>query len=226
MSFTSKLDWDTDIGSVGGQNNVMLVDSPYSNLPSANASQGALTYGNLIREYAPPKISISSIDNGYYVHSRMDMSRKNPAVEDLTRFPNEATVVPTMTPKEGYKEAAGGRKPLKRAKQGQPNQDKVANPKQYVGPSRKGQKTAVNPARGNVVDENTNPPAATETYIDGIPGLVGSNIHHEAFEEKTSLNIIAVILIVLCAIIVGGIIFRLVGRFWKPAGMLGDALQF
>lgn len=224
MSFTSKLDWDTDIGSVGGQNNVMLVDSPYSNLPSANASQGALTYGNLVREYAPPKISISSIDNGYYVHSRMDMSRKNPAVDELTRFPNEATVVPTMAPKEGYKESAGGRKPLKRAKQAQ---DKVANPKQYVGPSRKGEKTAINPARGNVVDENIKKPAPTaETYIDGIPGLVGSNIHHEAFEEKTSLNIIAIIMIIIGALLVGGVVCRIVGNVWKPAEKLGGVLQF
>lgn len=101
MAFTSKLDWDTDINAVGGQANVLLVDSPYSDLPSANARQGALTYGNLINEFKPPKIEISPIDNGYYIHSRMHTGDRNAAVDIIG-----GAAVPAATPAAAAQVAA------------------------------------------------------------------------------------------------------------------------
>lgn len=75
--YDSRVEWDTNINTNGGLKDVMLVNSPYSNVPSANATQGTLTYGNLVNEYEPPKVIIHPQDDGYYVRNRSDMNSKN-----------------------------------------------------------------------------------------------------------------------------------------------------
>lgn len=75
--YDSRVEWDTNINTNGGLKDVMLVNSPYSNVPSANATQGTLTYGNLVTEFEPPKVIIHPQDDGYYVRNRFDMNTKN-----------------------------------------------------------------------------------------------------------------------------------------------------
>ena len=119
MSFESKQDWDANINSVGGAKDAYFVISPYSNQPSANASQGSLTYGNLVTEFAPPKVMVSPSDDGYYIKNRLDMASTNDQVSDVMTSnmgnPTDAA--------EGFKE------------------------KRYVARSRRGEKFTVNPSR-------------------------------------------------------------------------------
>lgn len=201
MTFTSKTDWDTDIASVGGQNNVLLVESPYSNLASANAAQGTLTYGNLTTEYAPPKLSISSIDNGYYIHSRMNTNDINDQAGSITKMPDEAQTVstaPVTQGKENFKECMRG--------------------KTYVGPSRRGTKNTLNPARGNVTEAQQD--QDKEEYTE-IAGLVGSNVHVEAFTTEgwvTCGKVLFSIVIIIVALLVVWCVFKCINKA-KP-GML------
>lgn len=77
MYETGNYNWDTDKAAIGGSSHVNFVVSPYSNVPSANASQGHLTYGTLSTMYNPPKIMIRPSSDGYYVNNRFDMSTVN-----------------------------------------------------------------------------------------------------------------------------------------------------
>ena len=125
MSFESKQEWDTDINTVGGAKDAYFVTSPYSNQPSANASQGALTFGNLVTEFAPPKVMISPSDDGYYVRNRLDMASTNNQVSDV------------MVTNLGNSTDAASETPASEAFKG----------KRYVAPSRRGEKFTVNPSR-------------------------------------------------------------------------------
>lgn len=121
MTYESKQQWDTDINSVGGAKDVLLVSSPFSDKPSANASQGALTYGNLTQEFEPPQIMISASDDGYYVRNRIDKNIVNaPKEQDAPEaFTGKSYVAPsrrsekfTVNPsrrKEKYTEMPGFR---------------------------------------------------------------------------------------------------------------------
>lgn len=119
MSYESKFEWDTNINSVGGAKDAYFVTSPYSNNPSANASQGALTYGNLVTEYEPPNIVVSPSDDGYYIRNRLHMDSTNNQVSEITKSEQEAYVAPsrrheklTVNPsrkKEKYTEMPGFR---------------------------------------------------------------------------------------------------------------------
>lgn len=77
MTFISKDEWDTNISSVGGKKDVLLVSSPWSHNPSANPSQGILTHGVLVNEFEPPEIMIEPATDGYFYQDRMDMSKVN-----------------------------------------------------------------------------------------------------------------------------------------------------
>lgn len=208
MAFTSKLDWDTDINAVGGQSNVLLVDSPFSDHPSANAAQGALTYGNLVNEFKPPKIEISPIDNGYYIHSRMHTGAKNTAVDIIAGGAPSTPAVAAKAAAQGGNVAAAvataegakltanapAAKPAdgsaKTAVQGKEGFRECMRLKTNVAPSRQGQKNVIdNPARGAILEDGVNVGSdgftadQQESYTE-MPEFVGSNIHQEAFSMK------------------------------------------
>lgn len=187
MTFTSKLDWETDINTVGGQSNILLVDSPYSDLPSANASQGALTYGNLVNEFKPPKIEISPIDNGYYIHSRMHTGDKNAAVDVVDGGVDKEPAKDAAAPgKEGFRECM--------------------RQKVYKGPSRRGYKETTNrPERGNITEEKK------EGYTE-MPEFVGSNIHQEAFSFETFGKWTFSFMIIFIALLITWFVLYMINR--------------
>lgn len=123
MSFESKTDWDTNINSVGGAKDAYFVTAPYSNQPSANASQGALTYGNLVTEFTPPKIIISPIEDGYYIRNRFGMDSMNSQVSDVMSTNTGNPTGITSTSAESFRKKA------------------------YVAPSRRTEKFTLNPSR-------------------------------------------------------------------------------
>lgn len=228
MAFTSKLDWDTDINVVGGQKNVLLVDSPFSDHPSANAAQGALTYGNLVNEFKPPKIEISPIDNGYYIHSRMHTGAKNSAVDIIAGNEPSTPAVAAKAAAQGGNVAAAVATaeaakltaaspaakptpaPAKAAGQGKEGFRECMRQKTYVAPSRQGQKNVIdNPARGAILEDGVNTgadgfEASYEGYTE-MPEFVGSNIHQEAFGindiKSNKLIYTSVILIAIMTVI-------------------------
>lgn len=206
MTFTSKLDWDTNINAVGGQSNVLLVDSPYSDLPSANASQGALTYGNLTTEFAPPKIEISAIDNGYYIHSRMHTGEKNPAVDIVSGGADTPAKAEAAAAKaEAGEEAPAA--PKAEAGQGKEGFKECMRQKTYVAPSRRGVKPTLNVARDNITKEG-----GQESYTE-MPEFVGSNIHQkESFSFETYGKWMFSFMIILIALLVTYGVLRLINR--------------
>lgn len=127
MSFESKTDWNTNINSVGGAKDAYFVTSPYSNQPSANASQGALTYGNLVTEFTPPKIIISPTEDGYYIRNRFDLDSMSSQVSDVTTTnmgnPTNNPTGITNKSSESFRKKA------------------------YVAPSRRTEKFTLNPSR-------------------------------------------------------------------------------
>lgn len=204
MTFTSKLDWDTNINAVGGQSNVLLVDSPYSDLPSANASQGALTYGNLTTEFAPPKIEISAIDNGYYIHSRMHTGEKNPAV-DIVSGGTDAPAKAEAAKEAG--EAPAPAAPAKEAGQGKEGFKECMRQKTYVAPSRRGVKPTLNVARDNITKEG-----GQESYTE-MPEFVGSNIHQkESFSFETYGKWMFSFMIIFIAFALAYVVLRVINR--------------
>lgn len=177
MSFESRLQWDTNINSVGGAKDTLFVTSPYSHNSSANAAQGSLTYGNLMNEFAPPKIMVTPIDDGYYIKNRFngaingqagDVKYDENVVEvGADEVPNDPTKV-TNKDKEGYGV--------------------------YVAPSRRSEKFVTNSSRKKV--------KIVEPYTE-MPGFKGSEIHQEKFTAEETNGIIVILMSVIVFCIVG-----------------------
>lgn len=249
MTFTSKLDWDTNINALGGQNNILLVDSPYSDLPSANASQGALTYGNLVNEFAPPKIEISPIDNGYYIHSRMHTGILNPAVDivggalattpaavakveaaaaqaEAAAAPADGAAAPAADAAAPVEGGDAGAKPpaVPEQVQGKEGFRESMGGKRCVGPSRRGHKQTTNrPERGHILEDGVNRGAeAKESYVE-MPEFVGSNIHMEEFSFKPMDTGAIIFIVVLSVVIVVGLGIGLWYYFSHKKGQVSNS---
>lgn len=217
--YTSRTEWDTNINSVGGMKSVHLVSSPWSQIPSANSTQGVLTSGVLINEFAPPQILIEPAVDGYYYQDRVDMGRINkraasingpsgteggsnqtvtsslpsgteiaaataPKTPASTAVP-DAVVTPTVTPSSSPASTVSADGTV------------TAATETYVAPSRRNVKNNINPSRVRGYG------AKKESYNPGIPGLVGSNLHHEAFNRKEQNSIIIILLTIITCCIVG-----------------------
>lgn len=199
MNFVSKTTWDTDINTVGGQSNVLLVDSPYSDHPAANASQGALTYGNLVNEFKPPKIEIHPFQQGYYIQSRMSTNAKNSAVDEL-----EGTLYPNL------------------------EEPDATNPKKYVAPSRRRNKPYLNVTNNKITDEidSKETPAApasveSKEQYNEMPEFRGSQIHEgfkmsDKVSDITMGDLILILVVILILFAAADKIFNNGAVIWIP----------
>ena len=221
--YTSRDEWDTNINSVGGKRDVYLVTSPWSNDPSANSTQGALTSGVLINEFEPPEILIEPATDGYFYQDRMNMGRINSrantlinsyatgsggsgSTADTTEDEKVAATVSVATnPTASTADTTAVSTPMPVTTQEAPTtvttsptgeSYRTALNESYVARSRRNAKVVVNPSRDQKGGK-------TEKYNPGIPGLVGSNIHQENFTQEQSNNIIIVLLAIIVFCIVG-----------------------
>lgn len=191
MSYDSRKEWDTDINSVGGAKDMHFVSSPYSNQASANSSQGALTYGNLINEFEPPKVMITPLDDGYYIKNRMNMSEKAANVENV-EYQN-AKVAEKYTP----------------AKFQRATMNKMMNTvKTNADGSKSNQRTVPSNIRSGMLntiaktEQKSSFGNNVEHYTE-MPEFVDSNIHiQESFsaEEKSLFIIIIISIITFCIV--------------------------
>lgn len=187
--YDSKVEWDTNINSVGGFKDTMFVTSPFSNTPSANASQGSLTFGNLCHEFAPPSVVVHPTDDGYYVRNRMDMTHRSDDVHELrdeihgeTDDSNNTDAPPSLT---------------------------SVNGETYIAPSRRSEKFRV---------KNNGHKQTKEKYTE-VPGLKGSEVHvveHFGVGDVFSavIHVVLTILFLYLLFVVGLSAVKLGGTFW------------
>lgn len=136
LSYESRPEWDTNISSVGGKKDVLLVKSPWSDNPSANSTQGSLTSGVLTNEFEPPEIIIEPAVNGYYYQNRLNMADVNQRIATLNRIGTTDTVDPEKVAKQTETYIAPSRRSVKH----------------YVNNSRSGRKETYNPGIPGLAD--------------------------------------------------------------------------
>lgn len=178
MSFESRPSWDTNISSVGGAKDILLVSSPWSDLPSDNCRQGTLTSGVLNKEFAPPVIDIEPASTGAYYQNRMNTSDINQRVALM----NRQTTTSNLDQAQVNKQV-----------------------ETYVGPSRRSVKRFINPSRQGSTTEQQDLAVgeSREKYNPGIPGLVDSHLHQESFTQEESSNLIVLLLAIISFCVVG-----------------------